>query len=88
MMTLSVTELERLSDAELRQAARNPLSEEDRAKLEALNYEEQRRALKPTERRALDRLVRRYDEAVLQRAEALRLLKERGLDIDEILTAR
>lgn len=87
-MTLSVTELERLSDAELRQAARNPLSEEDRAKLEALNYEEQRRALKPTERRALDRLVRRYDEAVLQRAEALRLLKERGLDIDEILTAR
>jgi SOS response regulatory protein OraA/RecX len=36
----------------------------------------------------LEQLIDQYDQAVLLRAEALRLLKERGHEVSELLTAR
>lgn len=84
----SVAALELLSDAELSRAARNQLSDEDRSQLGALNFKQQKEQLTSNEKEALERLVQQYDRAVLLRAEAIRLLKERGQDVSGLLTAR
>lgn len=83
----AVAALELLSDADLWRAARNPLAEADRSRLEALNLKQQRESLTPTEKESLERLLRQYDRAVLLRAEAARLLKQRGHDVSGLLTA-
>jgi len=80
--------LELLNDEELWRAARNRLPEEDRAQLESLNLKQQREGLAPAEKEQLERLVHRYDRAVLVRAEAARLLKARGHDVAGLLAAR
>jgi hypothetical protein len=46
----AVAALELLSDADLWRAARNPLAEADRSRLEALNLKQQRESLTPTEK--------------------------------------
>lgn len=84
----AVAELELLNDQELWQAARNRLSEEARVELEALNFKQQREGLTPPEKETLEQLVERYDRAVLLRAEAARLLKERGHDVSKLLAVR
>ncbi|HXU44069.1 MAG TPA: hypothetical protein VN783_00970 [Thermoanaerobaculia bacterium] len=84
----AVAALELLSDEELWRAARNPPSEADRSQLEALNLKQQKQKLTPAERETLERLVQEFDRAVLLRAEAARLLKERGQDVSSLLTAR
>ena len=53
----AVEELELLNDAELTQAARNRLSHETRAHLEALNSKQQAEGLTPVEKETLARLV-------------------------------
>lgn len=83
-----IADLELLNTEELWLVARNRLSEETRADLEALNLKQQREALTPAEQERLEQLVHEYDRAVLLRAEAARLLKERGQDVSELLTAR
>jgi hypothetical protein len=83
----AVAALEVLNDAELWRAARNPLAEADRSRLEALNLKQQKENLTPAEKETLERLLLQYDRAVLLRAEAARLLKERGHDISGLLTA-
>lgn len=83
----AVAALELLSDEELWRAARNPLAEADRARLEALNLKQQKENLTPAEEEDLDRLLLHYDRSVLLRAEAARLLKERGHDVSGLLTA-
>jgi len=87
-VTEAVAALELLSDAELWRAAQAPLAEADRSQLETLNLKQQRENLTPAEQETLERLVRQYDRAVLLRAEAARLLKERGHDVSGLLTAR
>jgi hypothetical protein len=87
-VTASVAALELLSDAELWRAARAPLAEADRSRLETLNLKQQKENLTPAEQETLERLLRQYDRAVLLRAEAARLLKERGHDVSGLLTAR
>ncbi|MCP3957510.1 MAG: hypothetical protein GY719_06625 [bacterium] len=84
----AITDLQVLSDDELRLAARNRLSEESRVKLEALNFKQQSEGLTASEKETQAQLVDAYDQAVLLRAEALRLLKERGHDVSELLTSR
>ncbi len=84
----SIADLELLTDDELWRAARNRLSAETKARLDELNFKQQREGLTPADKELLDQLVRRYDEAVLLRAEAARLLKGRGLDISKLLTER
>jgi hypothetical protein len=83
----AVAALALLSDAELWRAARNPLAEEDRAQLEALNLKQQKETLTPAARETLERLLLQCDRVVLLRAEAARLLKERGHDVSGLLTA-
>ncbi len=84
-LAAAVADLDLLSDDELRLAARNRLSEDARAQLVRLN---DKQTLTPTEKETQEQLVREYDRAVLLRAEALRLLKERGQAVSELLVAR
>lgn len=84
----ALEDLKLLNGEELWRAARNCLSEETRSQLEALNDKQQRGKLTSSEKETLKRLIDQYDQAVLLRAEALRLLKERGHEVSELLTAR
>src|SRR4051794_13121480 len=81
----AIEDLALLKDEELRLAARNRLSAEARSQLQALNHKQQREELTPAERATLEQLVHQYDQAVLLRAEAVRLLKERGQDVSTLL---
>lgn len=83
-----IEELRLLNDEELWGAARNRLSEETRSQLEALNVKQQRGQLSLAERETLEQLVTLYDQAVLLRAEAARLLKERGHEVSTLLIAQ
>ena len=87
-LATAIADLELLNDDELRLAARNHLPDEAKAQLDRLNLKQQRETLTPAEKATQERLVGEYDQAVLLRAEALRLLKDRGQDISELLTAR
>jgi hypothetical protein len=84
----AIEDLQLLNDEELWRAARNRLSEDARSQLESLNAKQQRGRLTPSEKETLEQLIDQYDQAVLLRAEALRLLKERGHEVSELLTAR
>ncbi len=83
----AVAALELLGDADLWRAARNPLAEADRSRLEALNLKQQKENLTSAEKETLERLLLQYDRAVLLRAEAARILKQRGHDVSGLLTA-
>jgi hypothetical protein len=83
----AVAALELLSDADLWHAARNPIAEAERSRLEALNLKQQKENLTPAEKETLETLLLQYDRAVLLRAEAARLLKQRGHDVSGLLTA-
>ena len=87
-LATAIADLELLDDDELRLAARNRLSDDTRAQLDRLNFKQQEKTLTPAEKETLEELVREYDRAVLLRAEALRLLKERGQAVSELLIAR
>ncbi len=87
-LSTAITDLKLLNDDELRLAARNRLSGDTKAQLDRLNFKQQNETLSPAEKETLEELVREYDRAVLLRAEALRLLKERGQAISELLIAR
>ncbi len=84
----ALADLALLNDEELWRAARNRFSDEARSQLEALNLKQQRESLTSAEKETLEQLVHQYDHAVLLRAEAARLLKERGHDVARLLTAR
>ncbi len=84
-LAAAVADLDLLSDDELRLAARNRLSDDARARLDRLNAKQ---TLTSAEKESQEQLIREYDRAVLLRAEALRLLKERGQSISELLIAR
>lgn len=83
----AVAALELLGDADLWRAARNPLAEADRSRLEALNLKQQKENLTSAEKETLERLLLQYDRAVLLRAEAAQILKQRGHDVSGLLTA-
>jgi hypothetical protein len=84
----AIGDLELLNDDELWRAAQNRLPDDAKSQLEALNLKQQRVKLTPAEKETLEHLVQQYDQAVLLRAEAARLLKERGHDVSKLLTAR
>jgi plasmid stability protein len=84
----AIRELALLNDKELWSAARNRFPDDSKAQLEALNFKQQRAELTPVEKETLEQLVHQYDQAVLLRAEAARLLRERGHEVTKLLTAR
>ena len=74
-----------LDDAALWRAARSHLSAEAAAELEALHLKRQREDLTDIETQTLARLVRQYERAMLVRAQAAALLKQRGYDVAEFI---
>ncbi len=74
-----------LNDEALKQAARSHLSTEAAAQMEALHLKRQREGLNQTEAHTLAGLVEQYERAMLIRAHAALLLKQRGYDVSDLL---
>jgi hypothetical protein len=74
-----------LDDAALRRAARSRLAVRESRRLESLHFELQSEGLTDAERAEEQRLIRAYRRALLIRAQALALLKQRGRDIAPLL---
>ncbi len=87
-MEQAIADLQVLDDEALWRAARAGLSEEARTRLEELNLKQQREGFTPSEREEHAHLLHQYDRAILVRAHAMQLLKERGHDVSQLLTRR
>ena len=83
----AISPLSLLEDAALWRAARSRLASETAAQLEVLHLKRQRDGLTATEEQILAGLVRQYERVMLVRAQAAALLKQRGQDVSELLTA-
>ena len=79
------TSLSVLDDASLWRAARSRLADEATARSEELHFKAQREGLNEEERRTLIDLVRQYERAMLVRAHAAALLRQRGHDVSPLL---
>jgi hypothetical protein len=73
-----------LDDQALWRAARSHLDAETASELETLNMKQQREGLLESEDQRRRPLLRRYERAMLVRAQAAALLKERGHDVAEL----
>jgi plasmid stability protein len=73
-----------LDDQALWRAARSHLDAETASELETLNMKQQREGLLESEDQMRRPLLRRYERAMLVRAQAAALLKERGHDVAEL----
>jgi hypothetical protein len=76
----SLAELASLPDEALRCAALEQFPEQAARDLEAFNLKQQREGLGPSEESARDELLAGYERVMLLRAEAARLLTQRGHD--------
>ena len=76
-----------LDDAALWRAARSQLGEEAAARLEELHLKRQREGLTPAESEAAAALTRQYERAMLVRARAAVLLRQRGYDVTALLAS-
>jgi hypothetical protein len=74
-----------LSDEALWRAARSRLSPEAAEELENLHFKRQREGRSRAEAQRARFLLRQYDRAMLIRAHAAALLKQRGHDVDVLL---
>lgn len=72
-------------DAALWEAARSRLPVDAAERLEALHFKRQREGLTDFETQETELLVRAYERAVLVRAQAAALLKQRGHDVSVLL---
>jgi plasmid stability protein len=77
----AIAALKLLDDEELWRAACSSLSADQAAKLEELHLKRQSEGLTDAEAARLAELVRQYERAMLLRARAILLLKERGHDV-------
>ena len=83
----AISPLSLLDDTALWRAARSRMADATAAQLEALHLKRQRDGLTATEDQTLAGLVRQYERVMLVRAQAAALLKQRGHDVSELLTA-
>lgn len=74
-----------LDDAALWRAARSTFSADTARQLEVLHLKRQREGLTETEAEMVAALVRQYERAMLVRAQATALLKQRGHDVSSLL---
>jgi len=84
----AVEALEGLADEELWRLARKAMSREASQELEALHLKQRDEGLSQDEDAARARLVQEYEQAMLIRAQAVRLLKDRGHDVSTLLATR
>jgi len=80
-----ISPLALLDDEALWRAARSHLPAEAAAQMEQMHLKRQREGLTGSEAETLAGLVRHYERAMLVRAQAAALLKERGYDVAELL---
>jgi plasmid stability protein len=83
----AVAPLALLDDAALWRAARSHLAAEAAAELEELHGKRQREVLTDAETQTAAALVRQYERAMLIRAQAAALLKQRGHDVTQLLSS-
>jgi plasmid stability protein len=81
----AISPLSLLDDEALWRAARSHLPAAAAAQLEQLHLKHQREGLTGSEVETLGGLMRRYERAMLVRAQAAALLKKRGYDVSELL---
>jgi hypothetical protein len=82
----AVAALEHLEDAELWRLARQTMSREASQELESLHAKQRDDGLSPAEDAARAKLIQDYERSLLIRAQAAKLLKERGHDVTGLLT--
>jgi len=83
----AVAPLALLDDASLWRAARTPLAAEAAERMEELHLKRQREGLTEAETQTLAQLVHQYERAMLVRAQAAALLRQRGHQVDQLLTS-
>jgi hypothetical protein len=83
----ALAELALLDEDALWRAVRSRLAAEAAAQLEQLHFKRQREGLTDAEAETLAALVRQYERAMLIRAQAALLLKQRGHDVSQPLAA-
>ncbi|HKI37383.1 MAG TPA: hypothetical protein VKA46_36350 [Gemmataceae bacterium] len=87
-LVAAISPLALLDDESLWRAARSSLASEAAAGLQDLHDKQQREGLTEGEAQTLTALVREYERAMLIRAQAAALLKQRGHDVSELLARR
>jgi plasmid stability protein len=80
----ALTSLSLLDDEALRHAAASRLGSEAAAELEALHFKQQREGLSEAESQRRAELIRQYERAMLVRAQAVALLRQRGHDVSSL----
>jgi plasmid stability protein len=81
----AIAPLSLLDDAALWRAARTTFSADAAQELEDLHLKRQREGLTEAETQIATALVHQYERAILVRAQAVALLKQRGHDISSLL---
>jgi hypothetical protein len=83
----ALSDLEKMRDDELWEAARERLPITDSERLESLHLKQRDEGLTASEKVALRELLDRSELTMLVRAHSAKLLKRRGYDISELLTS-
>ncbi len=81
----AVEALERLSDDDLWRRAKEVMSREASEELEELHFKQRDEGLNPSEDAARAKLMHEYERTMLIRAQAAKLLKDRGHDVSGLL---
>ncbi len=84
----AVEALEGLDDGELWRLAREVMAREASQELEALHFKQRDEGLNRSEDAARAKLMHEYERKMLIRAQAAKLLKDRGHDISGLLVTR
>ncbi|MGB0387121.1 MAG: hypothetical protein ACPGWR_20075 [Ardenticatenaceae bacterium] len=78
-ITDEMAQLTFLTDLELQQAVAMTVTPRESERMEGLLFKQQRDSLSAKERQEANNLLHRYDQTMLLRAQAMLLLKERGI---------
>jgi plasmid stability protein len=81
----AMAELSFLTDEELWQAAQTVLTQGENERMQELAFKHQSDGTTPAEQQEMERLLRRYDQIMLVRAQAVALLKQRGHDVSSLV---
>lgn len=81
----SLEALDQMADEELWRLARQAMPREASEELEALHFKQRDKGLSPDEDAARATLIYDYERTMLVRAQAAKLLKDRGHDISKLL---
>jgi ABC-type phosphate transport system auxiliary subunit len=87
-LTEALEDMTNLDDRELWQIARRTMSPTASRQLEALHFKQRDEGLDGDEDADRRKLIRQYERTMLMRAQAARLLKERGHDVSGLVAAK